>query len=100
MSANIIASDSLVLLGYNPQFRPNNLQILNGLPQPPRDSRLSGEPLHQIERHVVLIPRCLAKVARRVANGEEENGERGNEKVVEADLLRAVDVCSLIEMVE
>ena len=79
---------------------PDLFKRLNGPPQPLGHVRIGREAAHEFKRHVEFVARLLTKLGRRVGNGQEENGQRGDEKVVEQGLLAAIYVRCLVDVGE
>lgn len=80
------------------ELRTNFLQALDGSPQTFADEGFCAEAFDEVERHVELIAADGAEVHGCVAAGEEYDCEGGDEEIVEADLLDAVDVGCLVEV--
>ena len=82
---------------HEPQLRPDVLEALDGAPQPLAGVGFGAETLDEVEGHVELVADLAVEFGRGVGDGEEDDGEGGDEEVVEADLLRAVNVARFVE---
>ena len=82
------------------ELRTNFLQAFDGLPQAFADERFRAEAFDEVERHIELLAADGAELHGCVAAGEEDDGECGDQEIVEANLLYAVDVRGLVEVCE
>ena len=82
------------------KLRPYFFQTLDSFPKAFANEGFRAESLDEVESHVELVSTEGAELYGGVAAGEEDDGEGGDEEVVEADLLDAVDVGGLVEVRE
>lgn len=84
------------LSGHETEFRPEFLEAPDSAPQALTDVGFCAEPFDQVEGHVKLVADLAIELCGGVGDGEEENGEGGDEEVVEGDLLHSVNVARFV----
>ena len=85
------------LMGHEAKFGTDFLEALDGAPEPMADEGARAEAFDEVEGHIELVADLAVKLGRGVGDGEEDDGEGGDEEVVEAYLLRAVDVAYFVQ---
>ena len=95
-----IRVETIPYIRIKAEFWADFFQAFDSFPKTFANERFRAEAFNEVESHVEFIAAESAELNGRVAAGEEDDGEGGDEEVVEADLLDAVDVGGLVEVRE
>lgn len=97
---NTVMMETVPNIRIKTEFWADFFQTFDSFPKTFTNEGFRAEAFDEVESHVEFIAAESAELDRGVAAGEEDDSEGGDEEVVEADLLDAVDVGGLVEVRE